>query len=202
MLSEPTFAARMRGLTLIELLITFVLLGFLVKLGLPSFTTWISNAQVRTVAESLQQGIRLAQAEAVRRNRQVVLSFTNQTPALNAAATAGGTNWSLQTVEQFGAGDAQFVQGGALTDVASGVTIASTATPVSALCFNSMGRLVVNASPGPSGSTCSAANAAFSIDRYSSDRRLQVLVGVAGQVRMCDPSRPALSESSPDGCPP
>lgn len=193
---------RSRGFTLIELLIAFVLLGMLIKLAVPSFSTWIGNAQVRTVAESLAQGIRTAQSEAIRRNRQVVLSFVNATPALNATAVAGASNWSLQTVAQFGAADEAFIQGGALAEVASGVTIASTTTPVTALCFNSMGRLVVNASPGPSGSVCAAANAAFSIDRSNSDRRLQVLVGVAGQVRMCDPARPTLSESSPDGCPP
>ena len=195
-------AARQRGFTLVELLIGFVLLGILIKLAVPSFTTWIGNAQVRSVAESLMQGIRTAQAEAVRRNRQVVLTFVNGTPALNAPAAAGGSNWSLQTVAQFGAADEQFIQGGALAEVASGVTIASTTTPVTALCFNSMGRLVVNAGPGPSGSVCSAANAAFSVDRSNSDRRLQVLVGVAGQVRLCDPARPTLSDASPDGCPP
>lgn len=195
---------RERGVTLIEILIAFVLLGFLITLSLPSFAAWISNAKVRTVAESLQQGVRTAQAEAVRRNRQVVLFFTNQTPAgVGPAAIAGGRNWSVQTVQQFGAADAQFVQGGALTDVASDVTIASeTATPVTALCFNSMGRLVVNANPGPSGGSCAAASADLRVASTSSDRPLRVLVGVAGQVRLCDPKRPTLSESSPDGCPP
>ena len=193
---------RARGVTLIELLIAFVILGLLVKLALPSFVTWISNAQVRSVAESLQQGMRTAQGEALRLNRQVVLSFTNQRPDLNAVATAGGFNWSIQTVAQFGAADARFVQGGALGDVTSGVTIASTGAPITALCFNSMGRLVVNTSPGPTNGACAATNAAFIIDRPNSDRPLQVLVGVAGHVRMCDPNRPVLSAAAPDGCPP
>ena len=99
-----------RGFTLIELLTTFSLLGVLIQLSLPSFTIWISNTRVRTVADSLQNGVRLAQAEAVRRNRQVVLSFTNGTPSLGVPAVAGGANWSIQTVAQFGGGDAEFVQ--------------------------------------------------------------------------------------------
>ena len=203
MLSRRRWSPRpARGVTLIEMLIAFALLGLLVKLSMPSFTTWISNAQVRTVAESLQQGVRKAQGEALRLNRQVVLSFTNQTPALNATAMAGGRNWSVQTVDQFGAGDARFVEGGALADVVSDVSITSAGAPITALCFNSMGRLVVNASPGPNNGSCAAANAAFTVDRPRADRPLQVLVGVAGHVRMCDPNRPVLSATSPDGCPP
>ena len=69
-----------RGFTLIELLTTLSVLAVLIQLSLPSFTIWISNTRVRTVADTLQNGVRLAQAEAVRRNRQVVLSFTNGTP--------------------------------------------------------------------------------------------------------------------------
>lgn len=190
-----------RGFTLIELLTTFVVLGTLISMALPSFGVWIGNAQVRTVADSLQNGIRLAQAEAVRRNRQVVLSFTAGTPRLNAPALAGGKNWSMQTVQQFSAGDSEFVQGGAFADVASAVTIESVGAPVSALCFNSNGRMVVNASPGPAGSACSAAAAAFEVNRAGADRRLRVLVSVGGQIRLCDPNRPTLSSASPDGCP-
>jgi len=194
-----------RGFTLIELLVTFVLLGILLKLGLPSFTAWMANTKVRTVAESLQTGVRLAQAEAVRGNRQVVLSFTNATPGANAAAAAGGKSWSLQTVPVFGNTtdpdtQSKYIQGGALTDVASGVTMTSTPAGLTALCFNSNGRLVLNSSPGPSGATCSAASATFDVRHPTADRPLRVIVGVAGQIRMCDPNRPTLSANSPDGC--
>lgn len=190
-----------RGFTLIELLVTFMVIGVLVKLAMPSFSTWIGNAQIRTVAESLQNGIRLAQGEAVRRNRQVVMSFTNGTPARNVGAQAGGSNWSLQTVPQFGANDAEFVQGGAFADIASQVSIASTGTPVSAICFNSSGRMVLNPTPGPTGSACTAANATFLIDRRNADRPLRVIVTVGGQMRLCDPNLPTLSDTSPEGCP-
>jgi type IV fimbrial biogenesis protein FimT len=190
-----------RGFTLIELLTTLSVLGVLLQLSLPSFTIWINNTRIRTVADSLQNGVRLAQAEAVRRNRQVVLSFTDRTPALGVPAVAGGTNWSIQTVAQFGGGDAEFVQGGSLVDVASGVTIGAIGPAVNALCFNSNGRLTLNNAPGPAGAVCRAAAVAFEVNRASADRRLRVLVGVGGQLRMCDPGRPTLSSASPDGCP-
>jgi len=188
-----------RGFTLVELVVTLTLLGLLLALGLPSFTTWIANSQVRTVAESLQDGIRVTQAEAVRRNRQVVLSFTNATPALNAAAAAGGKNWSVQTVARLDEA-AEFIRGGLMADVASSVAI--TGNPASsAICFNSSGRLATNASAtGVPGAACAAAATAFTVDKTNSDRPLRVNVAVGGQVRMCDPNRPALSTTSPDGC--
>lgn len=193
---------KTRGFTLIELLITLVLLGILLKLGLPSFTAWMANTKVRTVAESLQNGIRLAQAEAVRRNRQVVLWFTNSAaspPTLASTAAANGTNWAIFTVQQFGAGDGELVQAGKLTDVASGVTFDTGG--LKALCFNSNGRLVLNDTPGPAGAACTAASATFNVAHATADRPMRVIVGVAGQIRMCDPNRPPLSVASPDGCP-
>lgn len=195
------------GFTLIELMVALVLLGILIKLALPSFTAWMGNTRVRTVTESLQTGIRLAQAEAVRGNRQVVLSFTNGTPSLTSTAVAGGTAWVIQTVPLFANTtdadtQATFVQGGKLTDVASGVTITSVPPGITAMCFNSNGRLVLNATPrATGGGTCAAAGAAFDVNQSSADRPLRVIVGVAGQLRLCDPNRPTLSATSPDGCP-
>jgi len=162
---------------------------------------------VRTVAESLQTGIRLAQAEAVRQNRSVVLAFTTGTPgpATAITAAANGNRWVIQTLAQFGGADGSFVQAGSLTDVAAGVTI----TGVSALCFNSNGRLITatstsiqnNTTPQISNATCDPSDAAFTIDRAgSADRALKVMVAASGSVRMCDPKR-TLSATSPDGCP-
>jgi len=198
---RPSGGRQASGFTLVELLITMVLIGILVKLSLPSFSTWIGNTQVRTVAEALQNGIRLAQAEAVRRNRQVVLTFTNSTPTRDAPAVVGGGNWSMQTVAQFGGADAEFIQGGSLAEISSDVTVAAVGAPLNALCFNSNGRLVINTDPGPSGASCNAAGTTFEINRSRADRRLRVVVNVGGQLRMCDPGSPSLSAASPDGCP-
>ena len=189
---------RGRGFTLVELMIAFALVGMLLALGVPSFTAWIRNAQVRSVSEGLQNGIRLAQAEAVRRNRVVVFSLTNGTPALNSTAVANGKNWALQTVAQFGGESASFVQGGALGDVASSVAVAGPA----AICFNSNGRLaaVLAANTGVPGATCSVADSTYNVTLSSADRPLRVTVGLAGQVRMCDPNRPTLASGAADGC--
>ncbi len=207
-LASPRRAAvrgHARGFTLIELMVGLVLLGILIGLGLPSFTAWIRNSQVRTVAEATQNGVRLAQAESVRRNRTVVFSLTNATPASGATAVAGGRNWSTQTVPLLTGEPVEFIRGGMLADVASGVVITAvtdTATPaaVNAICFNSNGRLAAPASPGVPNAVCAATPVRFDFTQTNADRPLRVTVAVGGQVRICDPNRPALSPTSPDGC--
>jgi type IV fimbrial biogenesis protein FimT len=195
----PVGTRRSRGFTLVELVIAVAMIGLLMALGVPSFTAWIRNAQVRTVTDGLQAGIRLAQSEAVRRNRAMVFSLTNVQPALNANAAANGKNWSVQTATlQFGTITPAFVQGGALADVASGVTITG---PI-AICFNANGRLtaMTSANTGVSGE-CTVADRTYDVTSSNADRPLRVTVGLAGQVRLCDPKRPARSDTSPDGCP-
>jgi type IV fimbrial biogenesis protein FimT len=199
-----------RGFTLIELLITFTLLGILVALSLPTFSGWIRNSQVRSVAEALQNGLRTAQTEALRRNQAVVISFTNDAnPKKDPATVEGGKNWSIQTIisplvyEPGNAAVAEFIKAGVFSDVASGVEIKVPAGGAGAVCFNANGRVSANAKPTDSASaanTCTAGQQIFTIQQTAADRPLKVYVEVGGKVRMCDPKR-TLSATVPDGCP-
>jgi type IV fimbrial biogenesis protein FimT len=185
------------GFTLIELLVTVSLLGVLMTLGLPALTEWTRNSQVRTVSDSLQNGIRVAQAEAVRRNRSVVFALTNATPASGVAVTAAasGKNWTVQTVRQLGDAAAEFVQGGVVTDSAGKTTI----TGPAAICFNSNGRLISTASATTGvGAACNSADVTFNMAQSGASLALNVVVRLNGQVRMCNTSRSAAT--SPDGC--
>ena len=56
-------ASASAGFTLIELLIAISMLAVLLSLAAPSLATWIRNTQIRTVSETLQNGLRTAQAE-------------------------------------------------------------------------------------------------------------------------------------------
>ena len=201
---------KARGFTLIELAVTLTLLGILLAVGLPSFMAWIRNAQVRAVADSLQNGVRRAQTEAVRLNQNVVFYLTNAQPSATALApaVASGKNWSIQSITPAYVTDntdphwTSFLTGGALGDVASSVTITNA---TAALCFNANGRLSAPAATGVPGAVCTAAPLQFLVQQPSpnlsaGDRRLIVQVAIGGQVRMCDPDRPALSAATPDGC--
>lgn len=195
--------ARAAGFTLIELMVTVTLLAILAMLAAPSFSTWIKNSQLRTTAEALQNGLRLAQAEALRRNRQTVFSLTNSaSPESSLTAVTNGRYWSINTVALSGETTdvAAFVQSGVLGSSGAGVSITGPAS----ICFSSLGRLITNATPGIDGGTCTA-NAAvdynLSLPDATDTRRLRVTVALGGQVRMCDRDK-TLSASHPDGCAP
>lgn len=200
MLSQPH--KRQRGLTLIELMVTIALMSILLGLAAPTFSTWTRNNQVRAVSDALQNGARLAQAEAVRRNRQVVLFLTNSATCDNTIApAANGRFWSIRSVALV-AGDAvETTQCGNLADRAAGVTINGPAL----ICFNTAGRQTANTDPGWGGGTPCTLDASgvsrYDVSILGSDRPLRVLVSLGGQVRMCDPAR-TLSSTNPDGCPP
>jgi len=207
MLNPPAAPARLRlhraaqGFTLVELLVTLTVFGLLLAASAPAFSTWVKNARIRTAAQQVQDGIRLAHAEAARRSRQTVFTLTNDVPGLTSTAVANGSNWAVHTVPLLGSEATEFVQGASIADQTGGVTI----TGPAALCFNSAGRRqVTNATPGVTGADCTV-NAATSPLTYTvtssgtGTRRLRVTVALGGQVRICDVDR-ALSATAPDGC--
>jgi type IV fimbrial biogenesis protein FimT len=182
----------------------------LLLMVVPSFIGWMNNSKVRSVAEALQNGLRAAQAEAIRRSHQTAFVLTSAAPAANtAASTSGsGSNWYIQvlpvyTGETLGAG--AFVQGGAFGNLAPGVKVTASPSTASLVCFNSMGRLVANSDATTStnfGTTCTApaGNITYDVTLTGATHPLRVLIGLGGQVRMCDTTR-TLSTTNPDGCP-
>lgn len=193
------------GFSLIELMVTVTLMSLLMALTMPSMSAWIRNGKVRAVGESFQTGLRFAQAESLRRNRQVVFSLTNSSApqsGSNVAAVANGLNWSINSLPSMSVGEtSSFVQSGVLADVSAGVQLTGPAS----ICFNSIGRLVGSTASSltavTGGATCAAtSDVAYNITLIGADRRLRVTVALGGQVRMCDPDK-TLSASVPDGCP-
>lgn len=190
-----------RGLTLIELLVTLAVMATLLVAATPPLTAWMANAKVRSSAEQLQNSLRLAQSEALRRNRQTALALTNGTPSLTATAVANGRNWFIRALPKLAgetADDGWYVQGVSLP---SGTRVSITGP--GALCFNTIGRPVTNGSTGL-GVNCSAPTNATTPTTYDltvggTTRALRVQVFLGGQIRLCDPAK-TLSSSVPDGC--
>ncbi|MBA3624368.1 MAG: GspH/FimT family pseudopilin [Methylibium sp.] len=190
-----------RGFTILELMVVITVMSLLLMVAVPGMQSWLSNGRVRTTAEALQNGLRMAQAEAVRQSRQVVFMLTDDEPGVGAEVEEDGTNWAIVTVPLLGGEAGQFVRGGALADVAAGVTITGSEGAES-ICFNSIGGLTANASPGPTDAVCAIDPAeptvTYDIAMAGADRKLRVLVSLGGRVRMCDPAK-ALA-TNPDGC--
>ncbi|MDI1360748.1 GspH/FimT family pseudopilin [Methylotenera sp.] len=172
------------GFSLIELMVTVAVFGIMAAYAIPSFSTWIQDSKTRTIAESLQNGVRLAQAEAVNKGRQVAFFVTNVQPSATAAAATVGSNWGVRVVVPTQADADGYLQGAALNGEGGSVVVTA---DVAEIRFNSIGRLV---------NSGSAVN--YNITNSKGTRPLRVVVSSAGSVRMCDPSKSIVTAA--DGC--
>lgn len=192
-----------RGFSLVELMVAVSVLAILTAMALPNFTTWIRNSRVRTVAETLQSGVRLAQAEAQRRTQTVVFFFTNSKDCEpTSTADANGPYWQIRSVPNpLMTGDsAEAVQCGVLTEVSAGVRLTPSPASLAALCFGGDGRQSSMTDPTGIGADCTAATARFLVapdTTHAENRRLRVDVSLSGAIRLCDPDK---ASTAPDGC--
>jgi type IV fimbrial biogenesis protein FimT len=196
------------GFTLIELLITLVILGILLAVGLPSFSTWTQNAQIRTAAEAIQNGLQLARAEAVRRNTLVRFQLTSSIDDGCIISTTGN-NWLISLDDPTSAcGHALLNEEHPVSDTtnnpaprivqlrpaaeAGGRVTVSADNAVAV--FNGFGRLAPIA---PSTTPLPLSINIDDVGGLGTFRSLRVTVSVGGQVRMCDP---ALAAGDPQSC--
>jgi type IV fimbrial biogenesis protein FimT len=211
-------ALAARGVTLIELLVGIAILAIALAMGVPSFAEWISNSQIRSTAESVQNALNLARAEAVRRNTTVLLQFTDKLDS-GCALSSAGTSWvisraSVDTVtgKCNSAVDDQttpfILEKGTPVSTKAGATVAvtqgsfGTGAAQTTIAFNGLGRVTAATNPVTT-------VGALSVDLQSSRgtcvkdsgkmRCLRVVVSPGGQVRMCDPARTVTTD--PMACP-
>ncbi|WP_417066919.1 GspH/FimT family pseudopilin [Niveibacterium terrae] len=173
-----------RGFSLIELMTVIVILSIATTMAMPAFVQWTRNVKVRTVAESVQNGLRFAKMEAAKRNANVELRFTSAaTPGCASTAETSGRNWVVcagSAALRAGYGDA----GGAGVDISS---------DFASVTFNGLGRTTL-ANSGQ----INISNASGKCETDGGDVRcLRILVSTGGKLRMCDPKR---GSGDPAGC--
>ena len=73
------------GFNLIEIVVTIVILALLAVFGMPMYSAWLQNSQLRASAESMIAGLQHARSEAIRLNDTPGVRFS-LTPATNGAS--------------------------------------------------------------------------------------------------------------------
>lgn len=201
-----------RGFSLIELVVVIAILGILMALGLPGYQTWIRNVQIRNAAEAIQNGLQVAQMEALRRNERVsfwLLSLSTPRVMDNSCArSAGGTSWvvsrndpaSLCATEASDTVTPRIIQTKAGGEGSSRVVVAATDSSgagSSCITFNGFGR-PATACSDVSASTPITQFAISSSETDPNTRNLQIRVSSGGSIRMCDPA--VTSTADPRHC--
>jgi type IV fimbrial biogenesis protein FimT len=78
---------KLRGFTVIELMIVLVITSILLTIAVPAFNKTIRDNRVLTGTSNLASGIAFAKSEAVRRSRMVTLCPSTNSTSCDTAAT-------------------------------------------------------------------------------------------------------------------
>lgn len=185
-----------QGATLLELMVTVTIVGIVSAIGIPQMGQWIRNSSVNSAAEILQNGLRQAEAEAIRRNLRVEFMLTDGTPSASSiktlSPTANGKNWAIRALDGLAPladQNAAYVNGFLLKEVSPDLTVEG---PASVL-FSGSGRVL------DSKGVAVASHQVYRISRTSSDKALCVFVTPGGGVKLCNP---ALASGEPFACQP
>lgn len=193
-----------RGVSLIELIVGIAIVSILLMAGLPSFGLWIQDAQVRTAAESVQNGLQIARNEAVRRNANVRFTLTSATGLVEWNVGCVTVRDSCPEVIQKRVG----TEGGANARVGVSAEIPPAVVPATQYST----ALAAGAGLSGEGGAGVTFNGVGIIPNYGTDvtridvvnsssadaRRLVIIIGAGGLTKMCDPKL-SLS-SNPQGC--
>lgn len=167
---------KIRGFNMLELAVVMGVIAIVSTVAFPSFMSMIGNGQIRSVGESIKNGLQLARSEAVIRNQQVRFK-------LNA-----DNSWEVGCVTVVGDTDGDGVENcpAIITRKAaregSSNNIAVTRVGSDNVIFNSFGN---QASIAGQLSQVDIDNTSMS---GTNKRKVRVVLPFGGSVRMCEPT--------------
>jgi len=126
--------AAARGFTLIELMVAIAVAALLIFLGVPSFTTFLRNSEIRSTSESIINGLRAAAAEAANRNKRITFELTNGTT---------NADWKFWVLDEDDTTH-KTLQSYAKNEAGNSSTITITPAGQSKVAFNGLGRVEID----------------------------------------------------------
>lgn len=188
---------------MIEVIVVVSIIGVLAVAVAPEISIQLRNARVRNVAESMQNGLQRARAEAIARNQNVRFSLvTNLTDSCALSPTAA--SWVVSLDDPAGLCDVEptvdteprIVALQDARDGGGGTTVSATqgspfTTTASSIIFNPFGRAI--------NTTQLARIVVDSTIAPTQHRSYRIDVSPVGSVRMCD--RRVTATDDPRYCP-
>jgi type IV fimbrial biogenesis protein FimT len=206
---------RERGISLIEILIGLAVLGIGMAWGVPSYSVWMQNLQIRNMAESIVAGLQVARSEAISRNGSVEfvlmsadLIAANRNTALLTLGDDAGRNWMVRAVLPAGSPTTYaYVTGRDGAEGSRNATVqagdANIGGNLYAVTFDNFGRqrfaangVVQNIDASNQIAKICVGSSQLSVANGA--RLLEINVSVSGQIKMCDPS--VTSATDPRRC--
>lgn len=161
-----------RGFSMIELMVGIAIVAVIAALAAPSFKALVANAQIRTAAQALHDGLKLARVEAIRRNQRVTF------------VKAAGAGWTVSVDSPL-----EVVQTRSAGEGSAAATVASTPAGGTEVSFNSLGRVI---DPGAAATiTRLDVSVPTSVLAPTLAKNLRITVSSGGAIRLCDPAAPA-----------
>lgn len=179
---------RSSGFTLLELIITIVILSIIMLIGIPSFRTLIADSRLTSQVNEVSSVINFARSEAAKVDEATISVCPVNDPDAATPNCSGGTDWAggwAVILDVDGDGNLDAGDGDRLLRVYQSLSGGNTMA-VTGLSSGdgSLIQFSGNGFPVPPSLGASAAGTATLCDDRGKDRARAVVVNVSGQIRL------------------
>lgn len=184
-----------RGITLIELMVTLSVTAILMVIAVPAFSKWFGNIEIRSTAESLRAALQKARTEAISRNANVRFNLTdsNGIPNWTISCVRVSSNCPAEIKRQNASGNSEVRIGISTNQNASSTNtaIASGTLLPAEITFSAIGTAT--------NITNNTEISRIDITHFNNktDLRLVLLISTMGMIRLCNP---AVVSPNPETC--